>query len=87
MPLRVGFVGGGGITETHARAVRESSDLEITAFCGTNAGRTKALARDFGGRAFASMDEMLDRYPHVVVSSKYYHQVLTTQTMLGRRFG
>ena len=33
------------------------------------------------------MDEMLDRYPHVVVSSKYYHQVLTTQTMLGRRFG
>jgi hypothetical protein len=33
------------------------------------------------------MDEMLDKYPEVVVSSKYYHRVLTTQTMLGRRFG
>jgi hypothetical protein len=33
------------------------------------------------------MDAMLDKYPHVVISSKYYHQVLTTQTMLGRRFG
>ncbi len=34
-----------------------------------------------------AMDGMLETYPHVVVSSKYYHQVLTTQTMLGRRFG
>ncbi len=33
------------------------------------------------------MDAMLDKYPHIVVSSKYYHQVLTTQTMLGRPFG
>jgi hypothetical protein len=34
-----------------------------------------------------AMDAMLERYPQVVVSSKYYHRVLTTQTMLGRRFG
>ncbi len=33
------------------------------------------------------MDAMLDEYPHVVVSSKYYHEVLTKQTMLNRRFG
>lgn len=32
------------------------------------------------------LDHMLEKYPNVVVSSKYYHQVLTTQTMLGRRF-
>jgi MoaA/NifB/PqqE/SkfB family radical SAM enzyme len=34
-----------------------------------------------------TMDAMLDKYPDVVVSSKYYHRVLTTRTMLGRRFG
>ena len=34
-----------------------------------------------------NMDAMLEKYPHVVISSRYYHQVLTTQTMLGRRFG
>lgn len=38
-------------------------------------------------RARDVMDDMLEKYPRVVVSSKYYHKVLTTQTMLGRRFG
>lgn len=33
------------------------------------------------------MDEMLDHYPHTVISSKYYHEVITTGMMLGRRFG
>ena len=35
----------------------------------------------------AEMDEMLDHYPDTVISSKYYHQVITTGTMLGRKFG
>jgi MoaA/NifB/PqqE/SkfB family radical SAM enzyme len=39
------------------------------------------------GRVRDVTDAMLDKYPQVVVSSKYYHKVLTTQTMLGRRFG
>lgn len=33
------------------------------------------------------MDEMLDKYPETVISSKYYHQVITTGMMMGRRFG
>lgn len=33
------------------------------------------------------MDEMLERYPQTVISSKYYHEVITTGMMLGRRFG
>jgi hypothetical protein len=33
------------------------------------------------------MDDLLDRYPRTVVSSRYYHKVLTTGEMLGRRFG
>jgi MoaA/NifB/PqqE/SkfB family radical SAM enzyme len=33
------------------------------------------------------MDDLLDRYPETVISSRYYHQVLTTGEMLGRRFG
>ena len=35
----------------------------------------------------AEMDELLARYPDTVISSRYYHQVLTTGSMLGRRFG
>ncbi len=33
------------------------------------------------------MDELLDRYPDTVISSKYYHKIITTGTMLGRPFG
>ena len=33
------------------------------------------------------MDDMLDRYPDTVISSKYYHEIITTGKMLGRRFG
>lgn len=35
----------------------------------------------------SEMDEMLDRYPRTVISSKYYHEVITTGMMQGRRFG
>jgi MoaA/NifB/PqqE/SkfB family radical SAM enzyme len=33
------------------------------------------------------MDAMLDKYPNTVISSKYYHQIITSGTMLGRPFG
>lgn len=33
------------------------------------------------------MDEVLDKYPQTVISSKYYHEVITTGKMMGRSFG
>jgi len=33
------------------------------------------------------MDEALDKYPDTVISSKYYHKVITTGKMLDRQFG
>ena len=33
------------------------------------------------------MDDLLARYPQTVISSRYYHKVLTTGKMLGRPFG
>ncbi|MCF8050793.1 MAG: radical SAM protein [Desulfobacterales bacterium] len=33
------------------------------------------------------MDDILDAYPDTVVSSKYYHKIITSGEMLGRRFG
>ncbi len=35
----------------------------------------------------AEMDALLDQYPDTVISSKYYHQVITSGEMLGRSFG
>ena len=33
------------------------------------------------------MDAILDKYPDTVISSKYYHKIITTGKMLGRTFG
>ncbi len=33
------------------------------------------------------MDAMLDAYPATMISSRYYHEIITTGTMLGRPFG
>jgi MoaA/NifB/PqqE/SkfB family radical SAM enzyme len=33
------------------------------------------------------MDDLLDRYPDTVISSHYYHEVLTTGKLMGRPFG
>ena len=35
----------------------------------------------------SEMDDMLDRYPNTVISSKYYHEIITTGKMMGRTFG
>ena len=35
----------------------------------------------------AEMDAMLDSYPGTLISSKYYHEIITTGQMLGRTFG
>lgn len=35
----------------------------------------------------SEMDQMLDGYPETVISSKYYHEIITTGRMMGRSFG
>jgi len=35
----------------------------------------------------SEMDDMLDMYPETVISSKYYHRIITTGKMLDRNFG
>ncbi len=33
------------------------------------------------------MDDMLDKFPDTLISSKYYHEIITTGKMLGKEFG
>jgi UDP-N-acetyl-2-amino-2-deoxyglucuronate dehydrogenase len=61
--LSVGFVGGGNITDTHARAARLCPGLEIAGFQGRNAEKTARLAALHGGRAFSRLEDLLDHRP------------------------
>jgi UDP-N-acetyl-2-amino-2-deoxyglucuronate dehydrogenase len=60
--MHAGLVGGGNITETHARAAREAG-VTIAAVCGSNADRTGRLAHGFGCEAYTDLRPFLAHRP------------------------
>ena len=50
MTFHIGLIGGGNITETHARAARALPGVEISAIHGTNAEKIARLCREHGGK-------------------------------------
>ena len=56
MTLHVGLIGGGNISETHARAARAISGVEIAAVFGANAEKVHRLCREYGGKPYADPD-------------------------------
>jgi predicted dehydrogenase len=57
--MRIGIVGAGKISATHARAARAIEGLTVAAVYGTNAEKTAALAAESGAPAFADYDRFL----------------------------
>jgi len=63
MTFRVGLLGTGNISDTHARAARETSDVEIVAYFGRDAEKAERLASKYGGNAYRDIDGFLDHRP------------------------
>jgi len=59
----IGIVGGGNISETHARAASGIAGLEIAAFHGDNRERTARLAAQYGAAAYDDFEGFLDHRP------------------------
>jgi len=59
----VGIIGGGGISETHARAASEIPGVEIVAFYGDNHQKVEQLSQRFGGTAYRDFQSFLDHRP------------------------
>jgi predicted dehydrogenase len=59
----IGIIGGGGISETHARAAREIADVEIAAFYGDNYEKTAALGERYGGVVYRDLESFLNHQP------------------------
>jgi UDP-N-acetyl-2-amino-2-deoxyglucuronate dehydrogenase len=67
MPVHIGLIGGGNITETHARAARAISGISISAVYGTNTTNVERLCREYGGRAYQDFESFLAHRPMDVV--------------------
>ena len=65
--MRVGFTGGGNITDTHVRAVQEVPGLQPIGVCGPNAAKVGALAERYGLLAAPSLAALLDQTPLDIV--------------------
>lgn len=61
--FRIGILGGGGISETHARAAQEVGGIEIVAFAGRNVESVRRLAARFGGVPYTHLDDFFIHKP------------------------
>jgi len=68
MTIRVGLIGGGNITGTHARAARAIAGLEIVAIYGTNTNRVESLCREHGGKPYQDLEAFLKHRPMEMVA-------------------
>jgi predicted dehydrogenase len=67
LTVHVGILGGGNISETHARSAAEIPGVAVAAVAGGNAARVMALARRFSARACEDAAALLRHRPLDVV--------------------
>lgn len=63
MTTHIGLIGGGNITDTHARAARVIPGVEISAIYGTHPDKTAKLCVDYGGTPFADIEKFMAHRP------------------------
>jgi len=66
--MRIGILGAGNISDTHARAARAIPGVEVVAVYGQNQHKASALAGAHGARAYDSLDRFLDHRPMDIVA-------------------
>ncbi len=68
MTIRVGILGGGGISDTHARAAAAIPGVEVVAVHGDNAEKARRLATAHGVRDYPTLEAFLGHRPMDVVA-------------------
>jgi len=63
MTLQLGLIGGGNISDTHARAAREVPGIKIAAVYGTNAEKVARLSAEHGAAPYSDFEKFLSHRP------------------------
>jgi UDP-N-acetyl-2-amino-2-deoxyglucuronate dehydrogenase len=66
--MKIGIVGGGNISGTHARAAAAIPGVEVVAVHGVNRERARKLAEPYGARVYDSFHEFLEHGPMDIVA-------------------
>lgn len=87
MTKRIGIVGAGNISETHARAAQSIPGVEIVAVCGANGEKTAALAGRTGAAAYDDFARFLEHVPMDLVAIGSPSGLHATQAIAAARRG
>jgi predicted dehydrogenase len=87
MTTYIGLIGGGNISETHARAARGLPDVEVAAIYGTNAEKVGRLSRECGGKPYSDFNQFLDHRPMDLVAIGSPSALHTAQGIAAARRG
>ena len=68
MTTYLGLIGGGNISETHARATRAVTGVEIGAIFGTNSENVRRLCSEYGGTPYSDFEKFLTHRPMELVA-------------------
>ncbi|HXA00209.1 MAG TPA: Gfo/Idh/MocA family oxidoreductase [Candidatus Dormibacteraeota bacterium] len=63
MAMRVGLIGGGNISETHARAAKAVVGVEVAAVFGANRQKVEHMAVEYGGTPYVDFEKFLEHRP------------------------
>lgn len=66
--MKIGILGGGNISDTHARAAAAVPGVDVVAFHGSNVERTARLAAPYGARVYDDLERFLAHRPMDVVA-------------------
>lgn len=58
--IKVGIIGAGNMGSLHAKILKENKEVEIVGFTDLNIDRANEAAKNFGCKAFSSVDELLN---------------------------
>jgi UDP-N-acetyl-2-amino-2-deoxyglucuronate dehydrogenase len=85
--MKVGLLGAGNISDTHARAARANPGVEIAAVCGANREKVARLAGAYGGVAYDDVDAFLEHRPMDIVAIGSPSGLHADQTIKAMRRG
>ncbi len=85
--MRVGIVGCGGIAVIHAKCLKKLSKHELVAYADNKPERAEAFAKEYGGNAYTSLEEMIEKERLDAIHICTPHYLHTPMAIYGLKSG
>jgi predicted dehydrogenase len=85
--MRIGIVGCGNIAVTHVKCLKKLSMYELAAYADSKPERAEAFAKEYGGKAYSSLEEMIEKENLDAIHICTPHYLHTPMAIYGLKSG